>query len=161
MHGGCGRGEVARLQARVERAVVAGGRQLEMPTGIYHRHVLHCVLAPSPLHYKQLCAFLPASIPGGAPRCIAEPLQRRHSDGQYTRARGGRAAAEYAGVPTPEACDAQAVARGPIKQVRRCVRRVSDVLSDVLSDVVKTGKMLVGDKKSLELSLFLLIDNYV
>ena len=63
-HEGCGKGEMARLQARVDRAVVAGGRQLEMPTGIYHRHVLHCVLAPSPLHYKQLCAFLPASIPG-------------------------------------------------------------------------------------------------
>ena len=42
------------------RAVVVGGRQLEMPTGIYHRHVLHRVLAPSSLNYKQLCALLPA-----------------------------------------------------------------------------------------------------
>ena len=73
----------------------------------------------------------------------------RHSDGRYTRARRGRAAASCAGVPAPEACDAQAVARGLRKQVRRCVRRVSDVLSDVLSDVVKTGKMFNAYKMIL------------
>ena len=84
--------------------------------------------------------FSPRQSQGRPPRCITMPLKRRHSDGRYTRARRGRAAASCAGVPAPEACDAQAVARGPIRQVRRCVRRVSDVLSDVLSDVVKTGQ---------------------
>ena len=57
------------------------------------------------------------------------------------------AAQHFPGVPAPEACDAQAVARDLREQVRRCVRRVSDVLSDVLSDVVKTGKMLNADKR--------------
>ena len=69
-----------------------------------------------------------------------QTLKMRHSDGRYTRARRGRAAASCAGVPAPEACDAQAVARGPIKQVRRCVRRVTDVLSGVVPDAVNTGQ---------------------
>ena len=82
---------MARLQARVERAVVAGGRQLEMPTGIYHRHVLHCVLAPSPLHYKQLCAFLPASIPGGGTPVHNKAIEKGGIQMAGTRERGAAA----------------------------------------------------------------------
>ena len=96
-----------------------------------------------------------------AARALTRSAHTWKNTAQHFPPRRGHAAASCAGVPAPEACDAQAVARGPIKQVRRCVRRVSDVLSDVLSDVVKTGKMLVVDKRTSYCSLFLLIGSYV
>ena len=77
---------MARLEARVEKAVVAGGRQLEMPTGIYH-----CVLAPSPLPCKQLCVLLPASIHGDPPRCTNIKHLKGNIQMAGTRERGAAA----------------------------------------------------------------------